>query len=91
MTTLRVSRQVVIAFVVGVAVGGATLGIGALLGLGGGVILVPFLNVVLGLPFQVASGISLVTIIATSSASSDAPRMATSVRGARIDRVLVNA
>lgn len=45
-------------------------GIGALLGLGGGVILVPFLNVVLGLPFQVASGISLVTIIATSSASS---------------------
>jgi catechol 2,3-dioxygenase-like lactoylglutathione lyase family enzyme len=29
MTTLRVSRQVVIAFVVGVAVGGATLGIGA--------------------------------------------------------------
>ena len=50
--------------------GGVAGGIGALLGLGGGVILVPFLNVVMGLPFQVASGISLVTIIATSSASS---------------------
>lgn len=50
--------------------GGVAGGIGALLGLGGGVILVPFLNVVMGLPFQTASGISLVTIIATSSASS---------------------
>jgi uncharacterized protein len=44
--------------------------LGALLGLGGGVFLVPFLNIVLGLPFKVAGAISLVTVIATSSAVS---------------------
>lgn len=41
--------------------------LGALLGIGGGVFLVPFLNVVLGLPWPIASGISLMTIMATSS------------------------
>jgi len=41
--------------------------LGALLGLGGGVFLVPFLRQVLGLPAAVASGISLTTVIATSS------------------------
>src|ERR1700716_2319141 len=40
---------------------------GALLGLGGGVFLVPFLNLVLGFPFRVAAAISLTTVIATSS------------------------
>lgn len=44
--------------------------LGALLGLGGGVFLVPFLNAVLGLDFKVAAAISLVTVIATSSAVS---------------------
>jgi uncharacterized membrane protein YfcA len=44
--------------------------LGALLGLGGGVFLVPFLNLVLGLPFKVAGAISLMTVIATSSAVS---------------------
>ena len=38
---------------------GAVAGtLGALLGLGGGVFLVPFLNIVLGLPFKVAGAIS---------------------------------
>jgi uncharacterized membrane protein YfcA len=41
--------------------------LGALLGLGGGVFLVPFLNLVLGLPFSAAAAISLTTVIATSS------------------------
>ncbi len=41
--------------------------LGALLGLGGGVFLVPFLRQALGLPAAVASGISLITVIATSS------------------------
>src|SRR5215510_8209914 len=41
--------------------------LGALLGLGGGVFLVPFLNLVLGFPFTVAAAISLTTVIATSS------------------------
>ena len=41
--------------------------LGALLGLGGGVFLVPFLNLVLGFPFSVAAAISLTTVIATSS------------------------
>ncbi len=44
--------------------------LGALLGIGGGVFLVPFLNAVLGIDFKVAAAISLVTVIATSSAVS---------------------
>jgi uncharacterized membrane protein YfcA len=52
---------------------GAVAGcLGALLGLGGGVFLVPFLNAALGLDFKVAAAISLVTVIATSSAVSAA-------------------
>jgi uncharacterized membrane protein YfcA len=47
---------------------GAVAGsLGALLGLGGGVFLVPFLNLALGFPFSVAAAISLTTVIATSS------------------------
>jgi uncharacterized protein len=41
--------------------------LGALLGIGGGVFLVPFLHVGSGLPLNIASGISLMTVIATSS------------------------
>ena len=57
-----------------VVVGVSTLGgaLGALLGVGGGVFLVPFLNVVLGLPFNVASGVGLMSVIATSSVVSAA-------------------
>ena len=40
---------------------------GALLGLGGGVFLVPALTLVYGLPFRDAAGIGLMTVIATSS------------------------
>jgi hypothetical protein len=47
---------------------GAVAGcLGALLGIGGGVFLVPFLNAGLGLPFNIAAGIGLMTVIATSS------------------------
>src|SRR5204863_9936455 len=42
-------------------------GLGALLGIGGGVFLVPFLNLALNFPIGVAAGISLATVIATSS------------------------
>jgi uncharacterized membrane protein YfcA len=45
-------------------------GLGALLGIGGGVFLVPFLNLALNLPFTAAAAISLTTVIATSSAVS---------------------
>jgi uncharacterized protein len=57
-----------------VVVGVSTLGgaLGALLGVGGGVFLVPFLNVVMGLPFNVASGVGLMSVIATSSVVSAA-------------------
>jgi len=41
--------------------------LGALLGIGGGVFLVPILNLVLHLPMRTAIGISLITVIATSS------------------------
>jgi uncharacterized membrane protein YfcA len=53
-------------------VGAASGVLGALLGLGGGVFLVPFLNLVLGFPFGAAAAISLTTVIATSSTVSAA-------------------
>jgi uncharacterized protein len=57
--------------VVGVIVAGSVAGcLGSLLGIGGGVFLVPFLNLGLGLDFKVAIAISLMTVIATSSAVS---------------------
>jgi uncharacterized membrane protein YfcA len=49
------------------SVGAASGTLGALLGLGGGVFLVPFLNLALGFPFSAAAAISLTTVIATSS------------------------
>jgi uncharacterized membrane protein YfcA len=49
------------------AAGAMAGSLGALLGLGGGVFLVPFLNLVLGFPFSAAAAISLTTVIATSS------------------------
>src|SRR3954465_13239355 len=54
--------------------------LGALLGLGGGVFLVPFLNLVLGFPFTAAAAISLTTVIATSS----------TVSAGRTDKQLIN-
>ncbi|HZR24078.1 MAG TPA: sulfite exporter TauE/SafE family protein [Vicinamibacterales bacterium] len=51
-----------IIFVAGAAAGG----LGALLGLGGGIFLVPLLNIALGFPIGVAAAISLATVIATS-------------------------
>ena len=54
-------------------VSGAAAGIvGALLGLGGGVFLVPLLVLVLDVPMRLAVGISLTTVIATSSVVSSA-------------------
>ncbi len=47
---------------------GAVAGLlGALLGLGGGVFLVPFFVLVLHMPIQMAVGVSLITVIGTSS------------------------
>ncbi|HEY1911459.1 MAG TPA: sulfite exporter TauE/SafE family protein [Vicinamibacterales bacterium] len=44
--------------------------LGALLGIGGGIFLVPFLNLGLNFPLQAAAAISLTTVIATSSSVS---------------------
>lgn len=55
--------SIVLMFLAG-ATGGS---LGALLGIGGGPFLVPFLVLVAGLPFRVAAGISLATVIATST------------------------
>ena len=52
------------------AAGAVAGGLGSLLGIGGGVFLVPFLNAALGIDFKVAAAISLITVIATSSAVS---------------------
>src|SRR5471032_3108169 len=54
--------------------------LGALLGLGGGIFLVPFLNLGLNFPLQAAAAISLTTVIATSS----------SVSAARTGKQLIN-
>lgn len=51
-------------------VGGAAAGVfGSLLGLGGGVLIVPLLTLGLGLPLREAVAVSLVSVIVTSSAS----------------------
>jgi len=50
----------------GIAAGG----VGALLGIGGGVFFVPLLHVALGFPLRTAAAISLTTVIATSSSVS---------------------
>ena len=56
-----------------IIVAGAVAGcLGSLLGIGGGVFLVPFLNAGLGIDFKVAAATGLMTVIATSSAVSAA-------------------
>jgi uncharacterized membrane protein YfcA len=55
--------------VLGLAAGGFGAGVfGSLLGLGGGLLIVPLLTFVFGLPFREAVGVSLVCVIVTSSA-----------------------
>jgi uncharacterized membrane protein YfcA len=54
--------------------GGALAGcLGALVGIGGGVLLVPLLNDVVGLPFREATAASLVGVLATSSSAAIVP------------------
>ncbi len=62
------------------AAGTAAGSLGALLGLGGGIFLVPFLNLGLNFPIAAAAAISLTTVIATSS----------SVSAARAGKQLIN-
>src|SRR5438874_13679214 len=50
--------------------GTAAGGVGALLGLGGGIFLVPLLTLVMGIPIRQAIGTSLLTVIAMSSSVS---------------------
>ena len=63
MPPITVSLALVI-FAAGIVAGG----MGIALGLGGGILLVPFLTLALGLPLKSAAAISLATVIATSSA-----------------------
>jgi uncharacterized membrane protein YfcA len=55
------------ALIVTLVAGALAGGLGSTLGLGGGVFLVPFLHSVLGYPLNVASGVGLMTVVATSS------------------------
>jgi uncharacterized protein len=52
-------------FFIGLAVGG----LGSMLGIGGGVLLIPLLTGVFGIPIKTAIGASIVSVIATSSAA----------------------
>ena len=63
-----------------IALGGAAGLVGALLGLGGGIFLVPLLTLALGVPIRAAIAASLISVIATASASSTV----------NLDRGLVN-
>ena len=54
------------------AAGAVAGALGIVLGLGGGIFLVPFLTLVLGFPVKSAAAISLATVIATSSAAAAA-------------------
>lgn len=63
-----------------VATGSASGFVGALLGLGGGVFLVPLLTLALGVPIRAAVAASLISVIATASAASTV----------NLDRGLVN-
>jgi uncharacterized membrane protein YfcA len=65
-----------IIFIAGAVAGG----LGAVLGLGGGIFLVPFLNLCFNFPMTTAAAISLTTVIATSS----------SVSAARAGKQLIN-
>lgn len=58
-------EQVLEIFLVSIAAGV----IGALFGLGGGILIIPFLTLVEGVPVQFAVGASIVSVVATSSAS----------------------
>jgi uncharacterized protein len=58
------SPEIIAVIILAGAVAGC---LGGLLGIGGGVFLVPFLHLVIGLPLSVARGIGLVTVIGTSS------------------------
>jgi uncharacterized membrane protein YfcA len=56
-----------VADVLTLVAGFAAGGLGALLGIGGGILLVPLLQVGLGLTFREAAGVSLIGVLATSS------------------------
>lgn len=60
---------VLLTLLAGVAAGG----LGALLGIGGGVVLVPLLNVGLGVPFRETAAVSLIAVLAMSSAMAVSP------------------
>ncbi len=62
-------------------------GLGATLGIGGGIFLVPFLTIALGMPIGAAAAISLTTVIGTSSAVS-AGRSGTHLINFRLGMVL---
>jgi uncharacterized membrane protein YfcA len=56
-----------------VGVGGVAAGfLGALTGLGGGVVIIPLLTVGFGVEFHIAAGAALVSVIATSSGAASA-------------------
>ena len=61
--------------------------VGSMLGLGGGVFLVPLLNLALGFPLRTAAAISLCTVIATSSSVSSG-RAGTQLINLRLGMVL---
>jgi uncharacterized membrane protein YfcA len=69
------------------AAGAGAGGLGAMLGFGGGIFLVPFLTLAMGLPIGVAAAISLTTVIGTSSSVS-AGRMGSHLINYRLGMVL---
>src|SRR5512146_3304049 len=58
-------EQLLVIALIGLLVGG----LGSMLGIGGGVMIIPILTGLLGLPIKTAIGASIVSVIATSTAA----------------------
>jgi len=78
--TTRYDLAVYVSALIAMVIGAATGLVGSLLGIGGGVLLVPFLVLALGVPIRAAIAASLMSVIATGSASATV----------NLDRGLVN-
>jgi uncharacterized protein len=82
----RTVVELLVAFALAVGAGG----LGALVGIGGGIVVVPVLTVIVGVPIKTAIAASLIAVIATSTAAAS-PYLSRGVADRRIGLVLLVA
>jgi len=78
--------ELLVAFALAVGAGG----LGALVGIGGGIVVVPVLTVIVGVPIKTAIAASLIAVVATSTAAA-APYLSRGLADRRIGLVLLVA